>query len=173
MELGKHAARRGEPKRRRPCRAQSNNNALKAVSRGTATLPKHLLPFPSEATLSILHANIDSCAKSLNNTLRALDLQWQYKPPLAIGIGFAKGNVWSRAARRKMEKSPTHSYQAASLEEPEEDAMDEDAPAFGFKVHLKSGDNGVVEVAVRWLQGRDSVLFESFCGMLKRQLTAP
>lgn len=52
--------------------------------------------------------------------------------------------------------------------------MDEEdrdgAPALGFKVRLRKGDEGGVEVLVRWLQGRDSVLFESFCGMLKRQL---
>ena len=53
------------------------------------------------------------------------------------------------------------------------DEGDEDgAPALGFKVRLRKGDEGGVEVVVRWLQGRDSVLFESFCGMLKRQLTA-
>ena len=48
----------------------------------------------------------------------------------------------------------------------------EDEPDFVFKVKLQRHDNGNVEVQVRWLQGVDSVLFESFCGMLKRQMTA-
>lgn len=48
---------------------------------------------------------------------------------------------------------------------------DEDrGPALGFKIQLKKDSEGVSEVMIRWLQGRDSVLFESFCGMLKRQL---
>lgn len=49
---------------------------------------------------------------------------------------------------------------------------EDDEPALGFKIQLKGGSDGGVEVLVRWLQGRDSVLFESFCGMLKRQLRA-
>ena len=55
--------------------------------------------------------------------------------------------------------------------------------ALGFKVQLvvALGENGqqqqqedmtkeVVLVTVRWLKGVDVVLFDSFCGMLKRKL---
>ena len=86
---------------------------------------------------------------------------------MATGVGFANGNVWSRAARRKQQQSLEGSTS-------EDDAMnegDEDGgPALGFKIQLRKGNERSVEVMVRWLQGRDSVLFESFCGMLKRQL---
>jgi 23S rRNA (adenine1618-N6)-methyltransferase len=34
-----------------------------------------------------------------------------------------------------------------------------------FDIDVKEGD-----MEVRWLQGVDSVLFESFCGMLKRAM---
>lgn len=47
---------------------------------------------------------------------------------------------------------------------------DDTEPAFGFRIHLQQQKGGI-EVKLRWLQGKDSVLFESFCGMLKRQLT--
>ena len=33
------------------------------------------------------------------------------------------------------------------------------------KINVKEGD-----MEVRWLQGIDSILFESFCGMLKRSM---
>jgi len=148
------------------------NEVGKEVARGTSTLLKHLLPFPSEATLSVPHGDMKSCTTTLNHTLRALDLKWQYKPALATGIGFAKRNVWSRAARRKMGKSPTGPGHPDSSEIHEDDTTDGDEPALGFKVDLNGSVVGHIEVAVRWLQGRDSVLFESFCGMLKRQLTA-
>lgn len=50
---------------------------------------------------------------------------------------------------------------------------DEDGgPALGFKIQLRKETEGGIQVMVRWLQGRDSVLFESFCGMLKGQLSA-
>lgn len=53
------------------------------------------------------------------------------------------------------------------MDEDEDDAE----PALVFKVQLNQREEGDVEVKLRWLQGRDSVLFESFCGMLKRQMT--
>lgn len=51
--------------------------------------------------------------------------------------------------------------------------MDEDQAALGFKVQLRldiSGENKKVQMQLRWLKGADTVLFESFCGMLKRKL---
>jgi 23S rRNA (adenine1618-N6)-methyltransferase len=85
--------------------------------------------------------------------------------------------VWSRSARRKS---------ARSDEESGED--DEDEMAFGFKIRVWEGRGGeegesggegsdgkgsaAVQVLVRWLKGHDSVLFESFCGMVKRKVGA-
>jgi 23S rRNA (adenine1618-N6)-methyltransferase len=50
--------------------------------------------------------------------------------------------------------------------------MDEGGEAaLVFKISLSqsAGDAGV-SANVRWLQGKDSVLFESFCGWLKRKV---
>lgn len=106
-----------------------------------------------------------SAAERINSVLGDLDLQWQYQPTLSIGIGYATSNVWSRAARRKKDNLQV-------VEDVVNDEEDEDEePAIGFKVHLKAAEIGQV-VQVRWLRGKDSVLFESFCGMLKRQMTA-
>lgn len=68
-------------------------------------------------------------------------------------------NVWSRQARRKMKTG------AAQTE------VDEHKAALGFKVQLTQGGiDPRVHVVARWLKGTDSVLYESFCGMLKRKL---
>lgn len=140
----------------------------KDAARGIATLPKHLLPFPSESSFNVHELSTESCSQLLNNTIHALDIRWQYRPIMATGVGFAKGNVWSRAARRKQQQSPTDSTnKAQAMNEEDEDGE----PALGFKIQLSKRDEGGVQVAIRWLQGRDSVLFESFCGMLKRQLS--
>lgn len=138
------------------------------AARGIATLPKHLLPFPSECSFNVHEVSTESCSQLLNNTVQALDIRWQYRPIMATGVGFAKRNVWSRAARRKQQQSPTDSTNKAQAMNEEDDGE----PALGFKIHLSKRNEGGVEVAIRWLQGRDSVLFESFCGMLKRQLRA-
>ena len=46
----------------------------------------------------------------------------------------------------------------------------DEEPALGVKIVVREGREGVL-VDVRWLVGRDSVLFESFCGMLRREVT--
>ena len=93
-------------------------------------------------------------------------MQWVWHKSLATGIGFAMENVWSRQARRKLKSSDT------SLEM-QKARVDEEAAALGFKILLKREgaleDKGV-RVLVRWVKGSDSVLFESFCGMVKRKL---
>ena len=97
----------------------------------------------------------------------SFDVKFQYRPILATGLGFANGNVWSRAARRRKQQvrhEPTNNVTS-------DNESDDSEPAFGFKVQLNSGEGDSVDLLVRWIQGRDSVLFESFCGMLKRQLT--
>ena len=138
----------------------------KGAARGTSTLPKHLLPFPSESPFSV-EMPIEQCSQRLNDALHGLELQWQYRPIVATGVGFANRNVWSRAARRKQQHNPTHlADKDHAMNEDDENA----GPTFGFKIRLRKGHETGTEVMVRWLQGRDSVLFESFCGMVKRQL---
>ena len=147
---------------------RSLTETTKDVARGTSTLPKHLLPFPSESSFTV-EMFVEKCSHCLDDTLQTLDLQWQYRPIMATGVGFAKENVWSRAARRKHQKSPTNPTEKVQAMNENE----EDGPALGFKVRLEPlGGGGGAVVKVRWLQGRDSVLFESFCGMLKRELKA-
>ncbi|KAL8797309.1 MAG: hypothetical protein Q9195_000463 [Heterodermia aff. obscurata] len=135
------------------------------VARNMASLPKHLLPFPCEYHFSVTHP---SPGERLNTIMCQLDLQWQYQPHLSTGIGRAKNNVWSRAARRKQKNSMDEATSAKSDEKEDED---DDHAVLGFKIQMSAGDGGQA-IQVRWLQGKDSVLFESFCGMLKRQMIA-
>ena len=88
---------------------------------------------------------------------------------MATGVGFAKGNVWSRAARRKQQQSPEGS---TDRNHDMNEEVETTGTALGFKIQLRTGNEGGTELMVRWLQGSDSVLFESFCGMLKRQVRA-
>ncbi len=46
-------------------------------------------------------------------------------------------------------------------------------PELGFKIQFRSvtGKASEIEVHVRWIQGLDSALFESFYGMLRKNLT--
>lgn len=52
------------------------------------------------------------------------------------------------------------------------DEDEDEEPALGFKVQVRQAKvESDVEVTIRWLQGTQSVLFESFCGMLRRQIS--
>lgn len=53
----------------------------------------------------------------------------------------------------------------------DEKALDIETAALGFRIDLSLQADHSVDVVVRWIKGSDQVLFESFCGMLKRKLT--
>ncbi len=103
--------------------------------------------------------------------LEGLDLQWRYRAQIATGVGFARANVWSRAARRQQKREAAGGGEL--IEKSDDDDNDDEEgieeAALGFKIQLARGSE-VVAVSIRWLQGVDCVLFESFCGMVKRQM---
>jgi 23S rRNA (adenine1618-N6)-methyltransferase len=88
------------------------------------------------------------------------------------GIGFAKENVWSRASRRRLSRAAP----PAETEDAMDEDDDEDNMAFGFKIQLSQVDTedgtAAAAIKIRWLKGDDSVLFESFCGMMKRKMAS-
>lgn len=124
------------------------------------------MPFPSDFSFTLPNTTLEDAARRLNATLEELDLQWQYRPSLAMGVGFARTNVWSRAARRQQHKGSIAGANTTG------DAEEEDEPALGFKIQLRLGnEKQEIQILIRWLRGHESVLFESFCGMLKRQVS--
>ncbi|KAL4792841.1 hypothetical protein BDV19DRAFT_367867 [Aspergillus venezuelensis] len=133
-----------------------------SIARGVPNFSKHLLPFPSEYVFDLPNTSIDALGRSVDVEISALHINWTWTPNLASGDGFASENVWSRQYRRKLK--------IFGMENRPE--VDVDKAALGFKVQLKVDpveDKDVI-LTIRWLKGTDSVLFESFCGMLKRKL---
>jgi len=78
-----------------------------------------------------------------------------------MGLGFSEIASWSRAARRH----------ASKIQEDKTAHNSEQEFAFGFKIIVEPtlGDGGS-KICIRWVKGNDSVIFESFCGMLKRKV---
>ena len=133
-------------------------------------MSKVLLPFPSEFSFSIADASIDNVATCIDKILRALDLQWQFRPAVSAGVGLANENVWSRTARRQKRKVQTDVALKSGQNAMDEESEDDKEPVFGFKVQVRGSQNGGAGVLIRWLRGHESMLFESFCGMLRRQI---
>lgn len=136
-----------------------------SVARGIPGFPKHLLPFPSDFSFALSAFSIDKACEALASEMESLSWYWVWDQRSCVGVGYAAENVWSRQARRKMKISGV------------EGAKLDSAPsqvALGVRIQLKYalGKDGrdEVQALIRWIQGMDSVLFESFCGMVKRKL---
>lgn len=150
-----------------------------------------LLPFPAEFEFEIQDPmGVEEVGKRVNAEINGLELQWQWKPAGGVGLGVAeKGDCWSRKARRRMEQeSRMKVVEDEEMRDDDEEEEEDKEPELVFKIQVrrsqiseKGGDEGkakakekggvvAVAVMVRWLQGHDHVLFESFCGWLKRKL---
>ncbi|OJD13922.1 hypothetical protein AJ78_05685 [Emergomyces pasteurianus Ep9510] len=161
------------------------------------SIPKHLLPFPPEFAFDCPPSTaLSAVIEAVNSTIAALDTYWRWNSNTCTGIGFARGNAWSRHARRQREKKAMEAAQtraatavnaaAANTEGPgnskersnnDDNNQGEFIPGqqdkgaeLGFKVSVRGNMEGQAEVAVRWIKGFDAVLFESFCGFLKRKV---
>lgn len=104
----------------------------------------------------------------MNNELDSLPWYWTWDQNLSAGVGYTAENVWSRQARRKMKLAGQEGSSAKLATVPEEVAL-------GVRVQLKlvcgqNPETKEVHVLIRWIRGTDSVLYESFCGMLKRKM---
>lgn len=129
------------------------------VARGAVGVAGGDLPFPSEAVAVKVAVDEEEVGRRVDEAVKGLGGKWKWDEDDGVGVGFVARNTWSRAARRKGRGA-----------EEEEDDM-----AFGFRIYVRevSGDgekSEETEVVVRWLKGDDSVLFESFCGMIKRKV---
>lgn len=138
------------------------------VARGIPGFEKRLLPFPTDFTFASAGVDLGIVADTLIRQIESLDLQFRWKPALSMGVGMASGDVWSRKARRRKAKDENGDQETGDHEGREE------TPKLVFKITLskqtESEGADAVKIDVRWLQGRDTVLFESFCGWLKRKI---
>ena len=122
-----------------------------------------ILPFATAQTIPLQDGmRRGKAAEIINSTLENLDIRWDWRQKIWTGVGFARKNVWSRAARRKQARlAATGEDKDTKMED--EDSEEDEKIALAFMISIRES-----EVDVRWLRGLDSVLFESFGGMLKR-----
>jgi len=123
-------------------------------------LDKQLLPFPTEFKFAFEADQVTWIGKSINQVISALEVQWLWDERTNTGLCLAAENVWSRSARRKRRKLEIEDV--ASMTNHKEGEV-----KLGVTVTVSIGTN---TVEVRWLKGYDAVLYESFCGMLKRSI---
>lgn len=148
-----------------------------AIARGIPALDKKMLPFPSDFDFHVTDMSKQQIEHAINSEISRLDLKWL---PLSVqsgGVGRSvNGDVWSRKARRKKQQ---HDEEMKDVDNDEsssgsdEEAMSEPALAFRISVQPEPNEPRTSHrVSCRWLQGQEAVLFESFCGWLKRKTQA-
>ncbi len=104
----------------------------------------------------------------INEVIGALQLlSWRWHEDALKGTGRARANVWSRAWKRKQAFGKTQKNAAETDEA--EDASPE-VCRLGFSVALHTRQKKTT-ASLRWVEGHDQPLFESFRGFLKAALT--
>ncbi|KAI0424509.1 hypothetical protein F5Y09DRAFT_353345 [Xylaria sp. FL1042] len=145
-----------------------------------SSIPKNMLPLATEITLYGSSALVQTdpvqfLKKVLCDTIGSLNLRsWDWDDQRLRGVGFADGNVWSRAYRRRRVGKGV-----VAVDQRENAILLPDVTdcALGFSVSIQSenvdnsGDSSPA-VILRWLQGDDESLFESFSGVIRRCLRA-
>ena len=128
-----------------------------------------VLPSPTAQTIAVPMMTAQWAGEKVNATIEGLDVKWLWRPSITTGVMETKENVWSRASRRKKKFGSEGGNEKgeSTMDEGDEDSDGEQPVALAVKIVCKKE-----EVEVRWLRGMDHVLFESFCGMLKRALTS-
>ncbi|KAK5112230.1 hypothetical protein LTR62_004391 [Meristemomyces frigidus] len=130
------------------------------VARHGGLVQAVLPPAPAQTILLPL-MGATWAGNKIDDLLNKLDVKWQWKKQSSMGVMEASQNVWSRSARRKKQ------FKQSSGAEPDgEEEGEECTVALAVKITCKH------EAAeLRWLRGQDYILFQSFSGLLKRELT--
>jgi 23S rRNA (adenine1618-N6)-methyltransferase len=160
------------------------------------------LPPPTEMDFEVEHGDGDGdadadardVAEKVTREIRKLDgVVWKFDSASGVGMFMAReGDVWSRKARRKAKaKGKAHQDTVMQDRESEEDDDAEGGPqsesesesdlepALVARILIKTLSPPVTRtgskptIHIRHLQGHDAVLFESFCGWLKRKVVPP
>lgn len=98
--------------------------------------------------------------------MAGLALRWTWHESQQSGLAFSKRNVWSRSARRKRQRAEASTESKSPSVDDRDETDVEESAALVVRITLSPES----EVRLRWLKGTDAVLYESFCGMMKRAL---
>ncbi|KAJ5758438.1 hypothetical protein N7520_005594 [Penicillium odoratum] len=138
-----------------------------SIARGIPGFPKHMLPFPADYVFVLPQAKtIDAANAAMDTELASLSWYWTWDQTRSAGVGFARENVWSRQARRKLKLAGQSSVKLSAMPM----VVELGVRVQSTLVRGQDQETLQVQVLISWIQGTDSVLFESFCGMLKKKI---
>ncbi|KAH8163395.1 hypothetical protein CIB48_g4859 [Xylaria polymorpha] len=145
------------------------------ASRGLSSTAKSLMPPITaiaiyESAPQVQTDPIPPLKKILCDVAESLDLRaWSWDERRLRGVGFSQGNVWSRAYRRRRAAEGAVTKPKLSIPSP---GVSDCTFGFSLSIFPESLEkpNSGTTVLLRWLQGDDESLFESFSGVIRRSL---
>ncbi|KAI1491297.1 hypothetical protein F5X96DRAFT_486255 [Biscogniauxia mediterranea] len=159
--------------------------AMSASRSPAPSITKKIQPYPTEMTIATAPASnkdVEQLSAAICNSLAAFDLvSWHWSEQRLRGVGFTDGNVWSRAYRRRKireqrdmsstkETAPNQPYIQPTRSTKKGQCTTSFAFGFAITINLDNDANEAYRkatVVLRWLQGNDYSLFESFAGVLR------
>jgi 23S rRNA (adenine1618-N6)-methyltransferase len=130
---------------------------------------KKVLPAISEVELlsTDIQKGLGDAVSRFTDILQSLELlSWTWDQEKQEGHGRARENVWSRAWRRKkLSKTKDGGVEP----EPTLSPADSDVCKFGFLISIHTEETNI-KILLRWVEGLDQAIFESFRGFMQRTL---
>ncbi|KAI8957505.1 hypothetical protein F5Y11DRAFT_360754 [Daldinia sp. FL1419] len=149
---------------------------------------KRILPEPTEMTIFTRpssQAELEQLERIICDAMNGLDLNsWSWSKELSRGIGFANGDIWSRAHRRKkarerdnpnlIEGGESSTFYGRMAEKNARQDTTQCVFVFSLDIRAPKDTNGKdrVTVVARWLQGVDYAVFESFTGFVRKAIVS-
>lgn len=139
---------------------------------------------------------IDALMRGLQAEDGVEGFEWRWKGDVMVGVGRSMhGDVWSRRARRRRVMMKTAGdvdnddsvMNDAEAKAETDDEEEEKEPKFVFKISCThthptrtastapnqdpNPSASATSITIRWLQGHEAGIFESFCGWVRRGVT--
>lgn len=148
--------------------------AGEAEGRGVGGVWKKLLPPVVRMEVGVWkdREKVEKVVERVKKTVEGSELMsWEWSGERMRGVGRARGNVWSRAWRRKREREMKAVEEGKKKEDGDGNGTKEEEQCkLGFEVVIEVGKDGETKVVLLWREGHDQGLFESLWGYLQGKL---
>ena len=143
--------------------------------RGVGGVWKKLLPPVVRVEVGMWKGaeKVERVVERVKKMVEGLELMsWDWDGERMRGVGRARGNVWSRAWRRRREREMKEAAEGKTQKERDDmgNGTKEEECKLGFEAVIEVGKDGETKVVLLWREGHDQGMFESLWGYLQGKM---
>ncbi|KAK3947897.1 DUF890 domain-protein [Pseudoneurospora amorphoporcata] len=142
--------------------------------RGVGGVWKRLLPAGVRVEVGTWKGEkmvVGKVVERIRQTVEGLELiSWEWDGERMRGVGRSRGNVWSRAWRRRREREMKEAKDREDGGDGDGNGTGEEKCNLGFEVVVEVAKDGETKVVLLWREGHDQGLFESLWGYLQGRM---